>query len=241
MATASSGFMAWLGALPDMRSIIWGTMGMRVDPPINSTVSIWLQFVLASLITDSTSILVRSRRWPVICSNCSRASSTVNRFPDALMLILADGREDSVFLAASARWRSKEVDSVLSFEGIIDVEHYLVIEVIAAQHVIAVGSDYRNLAPADVHDSHVERAASQVIHHYPLIGRIGKPVSQGRRCGLIDYAQHVKAGYLAGVYRGAPPSQEVPGPRRRPFPCRAVRFFFGSVDHRSRWRRVARA
>ena len=68
--------------------------------------------------------------------------------------------------------------------------------------VVAGGGQHLDDAVADLDDGHVERAATQVVHHHLLRRAVVQAV--GQRCGrgLVDDAQHVEARDLAGVLRG---------------------------------------
>ena len=59
-------------------------------------------------------------------------------------------------------------------------------------------------AVADLEDRHVEGAAAEVEHEDRLVGRalLVEPVGEGGRGGLVDDAQHLEAGDLAGLLGG---------------------------------------
>ena len=60
-------------------------------------------------------------------------------------------------------------------------------------------ADFEN-AVADVEDRNVERAAAEIEHHDRFVLLFVESVGQRRRRGLIDDAEHVEAGDLAGVF-----------------------------------------
>jgi hypothetical protein len=86
--------------------------------------------------------------------------------------------------------------------------HDALVEVVAAQVCVAVGGLHFELARAvhvvQLEDGDVVRAAAQVEHGDLLVGLLVlvEAVGEGRRGGLIDDAEHVEAGDLAGVLGG---------------------------------------
>ncbi len=73
------------------------------------------------------------------------------------------------------------------------------VEVVAAQAVVAVGGQHFDDAVADLQDGDVERAAAEVVNHNLLVGFLVEAVGQrsGRR--LVDDTQHFQTRDLAGV------------------------------------------
>ena len=68
---------------------------------------------------------------------------------------------------------------------------------------VAVGALHLEHAVADLEDRHVEGAAAEVEHEDGLVGRaLVEAVGEGGRGGLVDDAQHLEAGDLAGLLGG---------------------------------------
>jgi hypothetical protein len=78
------------------------------------------------------------------------------------------------------------------------------IQIVAAQVRVAIGSLHLNHALAYLEDRDVESAAAKVIYGDRLVLSLVEPISQRRRRGLIDNALHVEPGNLPGIFRGLP-------------------------------------
>ena len=77
------------------------------------------------------------------------------------------------------------------------------IPVVTAEVRVAMGGLHLEHAVADLEDRHVERAATEVEHEDGLVRRaLVEPVRERRRGRLVDDAQHLEAGDLAGLLRG---------------------------------------
>jgi hypothetical protein len=92
-----------------------------------------------------------------------------------------------------------QIDALILAE-LVDqpVDDPLVI-VIAAEVRIAVGGFHLDHAIADFEHRHVERPAAQVEHQNRLVLLLIETIRQRSRSRLIDDAQHLKPGDLAGV------------------------------------------
>mmetsp|Transcript_84043 Transcript_84043/g.216347 ORF Transcript_84043/g.216347 Transcript_84043/m.216347 type:complete len:277 (+) Transcript_84043:806-1636(+) len=109
MATTSSGFTLWFGALPPAISVtsFW-TAGMRVEPPTRTISSMSLALSLASLSACSTGVLQRLISVAASFSNLARLSvSSMCLGPEASAVmkgreILASFMPESSILAFSA-------------------------------------------------------------------------------------------------------------------------------------------
>ena len=79
--------------------------------------------------------------------------------------------------------------------------HYLLVEVVAAEHGVAVGGENFENAVLDLEYGNVEGAAAQVVDEdfLPLVFALVKPVGERRGGRLVDYPHHFKPGYLARV------------------------------------------
>ena len=94
------------------------------------------------------------------------------------------------------------VDAVLALERIEQIRDHALVEVVAAQVVVARRRQHLDDVVADLDDGHVERAAAQVVHHHLLRLPVVQPVRERGGRGLVDDAQHVEAGDAPGVLRG---------------------------------------
>ena len=94
-----------------------------------------------------------------------------------------------------------EVDALALLElGHEPVDDRLV-EVVAAEVVVAGGRLDLEDAVADLEHRHVERAAAEVEDEDRLVGLLVEPVRERGRGRLVDDALDVEAGDLAGVLR----------------------------------------
>ena len=80
--------------------------------------------------------------------------------------------------------------------------HDALVEVVAAQAVVAGGGQHLDHAVVDVQNRDVEGAAAQVVDHDLLGALLIHAVGQGRGGGLVDDALDVQTGDLAGVLGG---------------------------------------
>ena len=80
--------------------------------------------------------------------------------------------------------------------------HDALVEVVAAQAVVAGGGQHLDHAVAHLQHGHVEGAAAQVVDHDLLVGLLIHAVGQRRGGGLVDDALDVQTGDLAGVLGG---------------------------------------
>ena len=97
-----------------------------------------------------------------------------------------------------------EIDAV----GLLELGDHPVddalIEIVAAEMRVAVGRLHLDDAFADFEDRDVERAAAEVVDGDRLVLLLVETVGQRRRGRLVDDAQDVQAGDLAGVLRRLP-------------------------------------
>ena len=104
--------------------------------------------------------------------------------------------------ALHGRLVAPQVNPMLALEGVQQVRSHALVEVVAAQMVVARRGQHLNDVVADLDDRHVERAAAQVVHHHLLRRAVVQPVGQRGGRGLVDDAQHVETGDAPGVLRG---------------------------------------
>jgi len=95
-----------------------------------------------------------------------------------------------------------QVDAGVPAELGDQIVHDALVEVVAAQPVVAGGGQHLDDAVVNLQDGHVEGAAAQVIDHDLLGGLLVHAVGQGRGGGLVDDPLDVQAGDLAGVLGG---------------------------------------
>ena len=76
------------------------------------------------------------------------------------------------------------------------------VEVFAAEEGVAVGRLHLEQAVVDLEDRDVEGAAAEVVDRDGLGAGLVEAVGERRRRRLVDDAQHLEAGDLAGVLGG---------------------------------------
>ena len=94
------------------------------------------------------------------------------------------------------------VDAGLAPEEVGKMVRQALVEVVAAQVVVARGGQDLHHAVADLDDRDVEGAAAQVVDHHLLGGPVLEAVGERRGGGLVDDAQHVEPRDAAGVLGG---------------------------------------
>ena len=92
-----------------------------------------------------------------------------------------------------------EVDAVLLLEGGNHPIDDALIEVVAAQAVVASGCKHFLHAVAHLDDGDIERAAAEVIHHDLLLFALVDAIGQSRGRRLVDDTLYIQARDLAGV------------------------------------------
>ena len=95
-----------------------------------------------------------------------------------------------------------QVDALGALELADQVLHDALVEVVAAQPVVAGGGQNLDDAVVDLQNGHIEGAAAQVIHHDLLGLLLVHAIGQGRGGGLVDDTLHVQTRDLAGVLGG---------------------------------------
>ena len=125
-----------------------------------------------------------------------------------------------------------QVDALLLFELVGQVVDDPLVEVLAAQEGVAVGRLDLEDAVADLQDRDVEGAAAQVVDRDGAGLLLLQAVGQGGRRRLVDDAQHLEPGDLAGVLgRLALGIVEVGGHRDHRLGDRLAEEGFGGLLH----------
>ena len=97
----------------------------------------------------------------------------------------------------------RQVHAVIALERRHEPVDHGVVPVVAAELGIAVGRLYLGHAVAELQHGHVECPAAEVEDQDGLVGGLlVQPVGQGGRGGLVDDAQHLEPGDLAGLLGG---------------------------------------
>ena len=95
-----------------------------------------------------------------------------------------------------------EVDAIGALELADQILHDTLVEVIAAQTVVAGGGQHLDDAVVDLQDGHIEGAAAQVVHHDLLGLLLVHAIGQRGGGRLVDDTLYVQTGDLAGVLGG---------------------------------------
>jgi NAD-specific glutamate dehydrogenase len=93
----------------------------------------------------------------------------------------------------------RQVDALVALELRREPVDDGLVEVVAAEVVVARGGLDLEDAVADLEDRHVERAAAEVEHQDRLVALLVEPVGERRRGRLVDDALDVQAGDPPGV------------------------------------------
>ena len=94
---------------------------------------------------------------------------------------------------------AREVNAVALLELLNEVVGDALVEVVAAEAVVAGRGQHFDDTVADLQHGDVERAAAEVVDHDLLVGLLIEAVGQRGRRRLVDDTLDVEAGDLAGV------------------------------------------
>ena len=213
-ATTSSGLTPRWGSLPVSSLTFSCTAGMRVMPPTSTTWSISLTpLSLASSIAWRTGATTRSSRSRGQLGELGARQARVEvlgaggvgRDERQVDLRLLRGGELDLGLLGGLvetlqrhRVGDRSMPWSLLELGDEPVDDRLV-EVVAAEVVVAGGGLDLEHAVADLQHGHVEGAAAEVEDEDRLVGLLVEAVGQRGRGRLVDDALDVEAGDLAGV------------------------------------------
>ena len=95
----------------------------------------------------------------------------------------------------------RDVHALLDLQVLEDVLDDLVVEIVAAEMVVAMARYDLDDALFDPHDRHVKGSAAEIIDQDALALMLRRLVDQGRRCRLIDDANDLQPGNLARLAR----------------------------------------
>ena len=171
----------------------------------------------ASRSTDWNGALVRSSRSAVSCWNCERVSfssrcsgpaSEAVMYGRLIVVSVRRGELDLGLLGRLAQPLQRhlvlgQVDAVAVLERLHQVVDDALVPVVTAEVVVTAGGLDLDDALADLEQRHVEGAATEVEDEDGLVGlALVQAVGQRGRGRLVDDAQHVEAGDLAGLLGG---------------------------------------
>ena len=219
-ATLSSGWTPLHGSRSKNSATACWIFGMRVIPPtrMTSSMSSFSRCASASVCLQMST--VRSMR-------SAESSSSVFAVDRALQVerLVAAARDDEgevhlrlaharqlalgllggVLQALQRHPVLAEVDAVLLLEALDEPVDDPRVDVLAAEERVAGGrDDLEDAARADLEDRDVERAAAEVVDGDRLLDVLAEPVGQRGRRRLVDDADDVEPGNLAGVLGGLP-------------------------------------
>ena len=97
-----------------------------------------------------------------------------------------------------------KVDALAGFELVGKKLDDLVIEILAAKEGVAIGRLHLKDAVANLENRHVESAAAKIIDNNQTGFALVETIGQRGGCRLVDDAEHLETGYLAGVFGGLP-------------------------------------
>ena len=97
--------------------------------------------------------------------------------------------------------RSMPLSFLNSSARVIDNPH---VEILAAEEGVAVGRLHLEDAVADLQNRDVERAAAEIVDRNGARLFLFEAIGEGGRRRLVDDAQHLETGDLAGVLGGLP-------------------------------------
>ncbi len=92
-----------------------------------------------------------------------------------------------------------QIDAVVALEVLRDIVHEPLIEVVAAEAVVAVGGKHFEYAVADIEQGYIEGTAAEVVNEDLLPVLLIHAVGKGSGSRLVDDALYVKTGDTAGV------------------------------------------
>ena len=92
-----------------------------------------------------------------------------------------------------------QIDALLPLEFVGKIVHETHVEVFAAEERITVSGFNLEDSVADIQDGDVERTATEIIDRNLALLLLLKPISERSSGRLVDNAQHLQTGDLAGV------------------------------------------
>ena len=215
IATTSSGLTPLCGSLPKNLVTSSMTFGMRVMPPTSTTSSMsdfampasfsacWQGFIDRAIRSATRLSSLARVSFSTRCSGwCVFGSIEMNGW---LISVWRRRRQLDLRLLGGLLQPLQrhlvlgQVDAVLLLELAREVLDDAHVEVFAAEEGVAVGRLHLEEALVDLEDRDVEGAAAEVIDRDRLGAGLVEAVGERRRRRLVDDAQHLEAGDLAGV------------------------------------------
>ena len=95
-----------------------------------------------------------------------------------------------------------EVNTVGFFEFVNEIVDDFLVEIVAAEVVVAVGGFYFENAVAQFEDGYVEGAAAEVKYENGAVFAFVETVGKSRRGGFVDDAENFQTGDFTGVFGG---------------------------------------
>ena len=108
----------------------------------------------------------------------------------------------SFFQALHRHFVVAEVNALVLFEFVRHPIDDALVEVVAAQMVVAGGGQNFLHAFAHLDDGHIKGTAAQVVDHDFLVALFIHAIGQSRSCGLVDDAFNIQSGNFTGVFGG---------------------------------------
>ncbi len=219
-ATLSSGWTPLHGSRSKKSATACWIFGMRVIPPTSTTSSMssFSRWASASVCLQMSTVRsMRSRRellerlsvdGPLQVQGLVAAARDDEREVDLRLAHageLALGLLGGVLQALQRHAVLPQIDAVLLLEALHQPVDDPRVDVLAAEEGVAGGGDdLEDAAGADLEDRDVERAAAEVVDGDGLLDVLAEAVGERGRGGLVDDADDVEPGDLAGVLGGLP-------------------------------------
>ena len=163
---------------------------------------------LSSVDSTSGRIMASYSSREISTSRCKGLKSLVT---SASSRILTYGSKLSFFLASSAAHQSRafaagcpcaDIDAVLLFELRRQALRQQIVEVVAAEVVVAVARQHLGDVAFHGHHRDVEGAAAEIVNQRRVPRSVAVAVSQAGGGGLVENAHHFQPGQRAGFARG---------------------------------------
>ena len=190
-------------------------MGVRVAPPTNriSSTCDAVRFAEFERDMNRSERLLDERRDHLLVLVPAQFQIQIDR-PAVLFgqIFLLDARERMIRQLFLRRLRppchprhrpglTGDIDAVFELQMFQRMLDDLVIEIIAAEMIVAMAGDDLHNAALDPHDGDVERSAAEVVDENPFPLMVGGFVNERRRRGFVDDPHDFETGDLARLAR----------------------------------------